>query len=94
MRLIENAWDVFWGSWANWTVLITSFVFGAVMQWHMAMFAFLAFLPWLWAQILGGGVVLVLLIAAPTWSTRVIAQRKLTEKIAAKTEEANRAANP
>lgn len=101
-RLITEWKTVLFDATSNWTVLVTSFIVGAVAQWNMAMFAFLAFLPWLWMQILGGGLVLVLLIAGPTITSRLIRQPKMEQKIAVKTEEkaeakeveAYRAANP
>lgn len=92
MRLVEDSWTMLVGATSNWTVLITSFVIGAVAQAHMAMFAFLAFLPWLWAQVLGGGLVLALLIAGPTIAARITHQPKLRERVARRRKETKRRA--
>lgn len=81
MRLVENWWDLLVGASSNWTVVGMSFLVGAVAQAHMAMFAFLAFLPWLWAQVVGGGLVLALLIGGPTIMARITHQDKLQAKI-------------
>lgn len=81
MRLVENWWDLLVGASSNWTVVGMSFLVGAVAQWNMAMFAFLAFLPWLWAQVVGGGLVLALLIGGPTIMARITHQDKLQAKI-------------
>ncbi len=85
MKLIENWFTVWWGASSNWTAAIASFVVGAFIQWHMAMFAFLAFLP-LPFQLVGSGLILVVLIAGPSSLARIWPQRKLQEKLRAKVE--------
>lgn len=87
MRLISTWRTVIWRSAANWTVSAVSFVIGAFLQWHMAMFAFLAFLPWLPVQILAGGVVLAVLIAGPTILARITDQPGLQAKIEEKRDD-------
>jgi len=80
MRLIENWATYWWHSGANRTAALCSFIVGAFIQWHMAMFAFLAFLP-MPLPLVGGGVILVVLIAGPTSIARVVAQDGLKAKI-------------
>lgn len=86
-KLIKN-WRTYWlYSGANRTAALCSFIVGAFIQWHMAMFAFLAFLP-MPLPLVGGGVILVVLIAGPTSIARVIAQDKLAEKVENKQDSA------
>lgn len=80
MKFIENAITVWAGSWANWVAAAASFIVGAFIQWHMAMFAFLAFLPFPF-QIVGGGLILVILIAGPSSLARILPQKKLQDKL-------------
>lgn len=88
LRLVEHWWTLLWGASSNWTVTVASFLIGAIMQWHMAVFAFLAFVPWLWGQVLAGGLVLAVLIAGPTILSRITHQDKLQAKVEEKKQQA------
>jgi hypothetical protein len=81
MRLIDEWREVLWRSATTWVTAALTFLVGALAQTYMAVFAFLAFVPSLAAQILCGGIVMLIVVGGPIILARLVQQPRLTAKI-------------
>lgn len=89
MKLIEHWGTVLRRSATTWVAGVLTFLIGALAQSYMAIFAFLAFIPSLTVQIIGGGFVVLVVIGGPIILARVVEQPKLAAKIEQKNVEKN-----
>jgi len=87
IRLVAEWPTILWRSATTRTTAVLTFVAGALAQYYMAGFAFLAFMP-PEIQIPAGGAILFGLLGLPLILARIVAQpnmvAKVEEKIAAK----------
>ena len=81
MNLITEWRTVLQRSATTWVTAALTFLVGALAQSYMAIFAFLAFIPSLAVQIVGGGIVVLIVIGSPIILARLVEQPKLVQKI-------------
>lgn len=86
MNLIEHWGTVLRRSATTWTTALLTFLVGALGQAYMALFAFLAFIPSPMVQIVGGGLVALIVIGGPIILSRLVEQPKMAAKIEQKAD--------
>jgi hypothetical protein len=86
LEFIEEWPTVLWRSASTRTTALLTFIAGALAQYYMAGFAFLAFMP-PEIQIPAGGAILFGLLGLPLILSRIIAQPKMAAKVEEKQAE-------
>lgn len=81
MKLVDQWGTVLKRSAVTWTTGVLTFLVGALAQSYMALFAFLAFIPSLMAQVVGGGIIVLIVVGGPIILARLVEQPKLAAKI-------------
>jgi len=86
IQLVDEWWTVVKRSATTYVASALGFLVGALSSTYLAAFAVIGFIPAPWLQLPLAGLVGAIVIGGPIILSRIVAQPKMTEKIAAKQE--------